>query len=839
MKDSKLFKNWGTFSKGMDAKSISLSFANHLEYSLSKDKYTATMRDAYHSLALAARDRMVERWIRTQQMYYDYDVKRVYYLSAEYLPGRLLINNLINLGMYEETKKVMEDLNMSLEEVAEQEPDPGLGNGGLGRLAACFLDSLATLEIPAYGYGIRYEFGIFDQEIRDLQQVERPEHWLKFGNPWEIARPESSFTVKFHGWVKESVTPEGRLRTELVDTRDVIGVAHDIPIPGYGNDTVNTLRLWSARASKEFDLHYFQHGDYLKAVEEKNISENISKVLYPNDEILAGQELRLKQQYFFVSCSIQDIVRRYLVNHHDFDRFPDKVAIQMNDTHPSLAVVELMRILLDEHGMDWEDAWEITVNSCAYTNHTLLSEALEKWPVSLFERLLPRHLKIIYEINRRLLRDVSLEHVGDNKRLERMSLIEERPEKQVNMARLAVVGSHSVNGVAKLHTTLMKENVFGDFVEMFPQKFNNKTNGITPRRWLLASNPGLAELITEKIGRDWPKKLERLAELEKFVEDEDFRRRFDEIKHQNKRKLAKETLRLTGVEVDPSSIFDVQVKRIHQYKRQLMNILHVISCWLRLKRDPDFMMHPRTFFFGGKAAPSYYMAKLIIRLICHVGEMVNGDNGTNFRLKVVFLPNYRVSLAEKIFPASDVSEQISTAGFEASGTSNMKFALNGALTVGTLDGANVEIMEEVGEENIFIFGLGAHEVEALRPRYNPRDYYEASNILKQAVDLVYEGFFNPEEPGLFRPLVEELFNTDSYMVLADFEAYAQCQQRVGVAYSDREGWTRKAIINVARMGKFSSDRAVTEYNRDIWLAPPLKITREDRPIPETEVASKI
>ncbi len=823
----------------MDAKSISLSFANHLEYSLSKDKYTATMRDVYLSLALAARDRMVERWIRTQQMYYDYDVKRVYYLSAEYLPGRLLTNNLINMGIYKETDKTMEDLNMNLDAVAEQEPDPGLGNGGLGRLAACYMDSLATLEIPAYGYGIRYEFGIFDQEIRNLQQVERPEHWLKFGNPWEIPRPEYNFTVKFYGWVKESVTPQGKLKTELMDTRDVIGVAYDIPIPGYGNETVNTLRLWSARASKEFDLKYFQHGDYLKAVEEKNVSENISKVLYPNDEILAGQELRLKQQYFFVSCSVQDIVRRYLVNHKDFSCFPDKIAIQMNDTHPSLAVVELMRILLDEHGLSWEDAWDITVNSCAYTNHTLLSEALEKWPVDLFERVLPRQLKIIYEINRRFLRDVNVMYLGDNERLERMSIVEERPKKQVNMAHLAVLGSHSVNGVARLHTRLVKENVFADFVEMFPQKFNNKTNGITPRRWLLAANPGLSELINEKVGKDWPKKLNKLVELEKYVEDEDFRRRFREIKYQNKQKLAEETYALTGVHVDPSSIFDVQVKRIHQYKRQILNVLHVISCWLRLKRDPGYHMHPRTFFFGGKAAPSYHMAKLTVRLICHVAQMVNGDAGANSRLKVVFLPNYRVSLAEKIFPASDISEQISTAGFEASGTGNMKFALNGALTVGTLDGANIEIKDEVGEENIFIFGLKAEEVEALRPRYNPRDYYEASNLLKKAVDLVYEGFFSPEQPGLFRPLMDELLNSDNYMIMADFDAYVQCQEQVGEAYADREEWTRKAIINVARMGKFSSDRAVTEYNRDIWLAPPLKITREDRPTPGREVASKI
>jgi starch phosphorylase len=828
MKDSALFKKWGTFAKGMDADAIQTSFAAHLEYSLSKDQYTFTTRDLYHALGLSARDRLIERWIRTQQMYYDHDVKRVYYLSAEYLMGRMLINNLINLGIYEETKKAVEDLRLDLEEITEMEPDAGLGNGGLGRLAACFLDSMATLEIPANGYGIRYEFGIFEQVIRNLGQAELPDSWLKYGNPWEIPRPEYSFTVHFNGRIKETTGHDGRLITEWVDTNDVIGIAYDYPIDGYDNNTVNTLRLWSSRASHEFDLNYFQHGDYLKAVEEKNISENISKVLYPNDNISQGKELRLKQQYFFVSCSIQDIIRRYLVNHDkSFDQFPEKVAIQMNDTHPSLAVVELMRLLLDEHGMSWDKAWDLTTRTCAYTNHTLLAEALEKWPVPMFGNLLPRHLQIIYEINRRFMRDVSVRYVGDNDRMKRMSIIEEGKEKKIRMANLAIVGSHSINGVAELHTSLLKQNVFKDFEEMFPGRINNKTNGITPRRWLLASNQGLVKIITEKIGDGWVKDLEQLKKIEEFAEDSGFQKRFNEVKRENKDRLAKLTFKLTGFNIDPDSIFDVQVKRIHEYKRQLLSILHVVYCWLKIKKEPGFEMHPRTFIFGGKAAPGYYAAKMAIKLICHVAEMINRDTTTNNMIKVIFLPNYRVSLAEKIIPAADVSEQISTAGYEASGTGNMKFALNGALTVGTLDGANIEIREEVGEENIYIFGLNAEEVSALGTNYEPREFYEKDPVLKKSIDLINQGFFSPEKLDLFHPLVESLLNNDQYLVLADFEDYCRCQKEVDEAFRNRETWTRKAIINVARMGKFSSDRTILEYNRDIWKAEPLKITRGD------------
>jgi starch phosphorylase len=826
MKKSTLFNNWGTFSKGTDWKSIQISFANHLEYSLSKDQYTATDRDLYLSLALSARDRLIERWIRTQQLYYNNDVKRVYYLSAEYLMGRLLVNNLINLGIYKDTKRAMEELNIDLDDLCENEPDMGLGNGGLGRLASCFLDSMATLEIPAYGYGIRYEFGIFDQAIRNLGQVELPENWLKYANPWEIARPEYSFNVHFYGRIKQIILPDGKLKTEWADTNDVIGIAYDIPIDGFDNNTVNTLRLWSARASKEFDLKYFQHGDYLKAVEEKNISENISKVLYPNDELFEGRELRLKQEYFFVSCSIQDIVRRYLVNHDSFDEFPDKVAIQMNDTHPALAIPELMRLLLDEHGIDWEKAWDITSRTCAYTNHTLLSEALEKWPVSMFEALLPRHLQIIYEINRRFLRDVAVRYLGDENRMRGMSIIEEDTEKRIRMAHLAIVGSHSVNGVAALHSKLLKEKELKDFDEMYPGKFNNKTNGITPRRWLLAGNQGLSELITSRIGNEWAKNLDHLRKIEPFINDSGFVKDWKAVKLANKKRLARIISDNTGIRIDPGSIYDIQVKRIHEYKRQLLNIIHVVYCWLKLKQEPGFSMHPRTFLFGGKAAPGYLTAKTIIRLICHVAEMLNRDSSTNKTIKVVFIPNYRVSLAEKIFPAADLSEQISTAGFEASGTSNMKFALNGALTIGTLDGANIEIMEEVGRENIFIFGLTSDEVSARRQAYSPREYYAKDPILARAIDLIREGFFSPEEPNIFHGLIDLLLNDDRYFILADFESYYNCHRDVDALYRDQDSWTQKAILNVARMGKFSSDRTIMEYNRDIWHAEPWPVIKE-------------
>jgi starch phosphorylase len=826
MQKSSLFKEWGIFHKGYDNRSLKYSFANHLEYSLSKDKFTATTRDLYYSLALSVRDRLIEQWINTQQLYHNNDVKRVYYLSAEYLMGRALVNNLINLDIYNSAKKAMSDLNLNLSELAEEEAEPGLGNGGLGRLAACFLDSLATLEIPSHGYGIRYEFGIFRQIIRNLGQEEQPDAWLQLGNPWEIKRPEYNYRVKFYGELKDMVWPDGSLKTEWINTTDVIGIAYDTPIAGYNNQTVNTLRLWSSRASTEFDLAYFQHGDYLKAVEEKNISENISKVLYPNDNNFEGKELRLKQQYFFVSCSIQDIIRRYMTEHHSFDEFPDKAAIQMNDTHPSLAIVELMRLLIDEQHLAWDNAWDITSRTCAYTNHTILSEALEEWPVSMFGKLLPRHLQIIFEINRRFLRRASIKHIGDNDCLERVSIIKEGKDKKIRMSHLAIIGSHSVNGVAKLHTKLLKSTIFKDFDDFYPSRIINITNGITPRRWLLECNPNLADLVSSKIGKGWIKDLDQLKEIEKFSEDTEFHKQFNDIKKRNKTILTAITEELTGFVLNPDSIFDVQIKRIHEYKRQLLNILHVITLWLQTKDGEEKNIHPRTFIFAGKTAPNYYISKMIIKLICYAAEIINSDPAG--LIKVVFLPNYNVTLAERIIPASDLSEQISTAGYEASGTGNMKLALNGALTIGTLDGANIEIKDRVGKENIFVFGLKTDEVEKLRHNYNPREYYLRTPLLKKTIDLIRDGFFSPESPDLFHALIDNLLNMDRFMVLADFDDYKRCQKEVDNSYKDRKSWTTKAILNVARMGFFSSDHTIKEYNRQIWGAKPLHITLPER-----------
>jgi len=825
MKESSLFRKWGIFHKGMDSKSLEFSFANHLEYSKSKDQFTATNKDLFFSLALATRDRMIEQWINTQQIYHRKKAKMVYYLSAEYLIGRALINNLINIGMYEEAEAAMENLNLNLSELVQEEPEPGLGNGGLGRLAACFLDSLATLEIPSFGYGIRYEFGIFRQELENLEQSEKPDAWLQFGNPWEIERPEYNYTVKFYGQTLNSTWPDGALKTEWINTNNVIGIAYDMPVAGYDNETVNTLRLWSSRASNEFDLDYFQDGDYIKAVQEKNISETISKVLYPDDSSVKGRELRLKQQYFFVSCSIQDIIRRYMTHNPTFDNLPDRAAIQLNDTHPSLAITELMRILVDEHHLPWEKSWEITVNTCAYTNHTVLSEALEEWPVRMFGRLLPRHLEIIYEINRRFLRRASVVHIGDNDFLSDISLIKEGREKKVRMANLSIVGSHSVNGVSGMHTQLLRDKIFSRFNELYPGKIKNITNGITPRRWLLTCNPGLSSLISEKIGTDWIKDLDQLGEIRKLAGDNSFRDEFSRVKQDNKKALADITEVLTGYDIEPDSIFDVQVKRIHEYKRQLLNIIHVISLWLESKENRNTDLYPRTFIFAGKSAPNYDMAKMIIKLICHVASIINTD--PDKLIKVVFLPNYNVTLAEKIIPAADISEQISTAGYEASGTGNMKLALNGALTVGTMDGANIEIAENVGKDNIFIFGGSSEQVEEMAPDYNPREYYLKNPVLKQAIDLIAGNFFCKEDPGAFRPLVDDLLNVDRYMVLADFESYRQCQRKADKNYRDRKSWITKAILNTAGMGALSSDHSIKEYNSKIWKAEPLHITRPD------------
>ncbi|HZX96788.1 MAG TPA: glycogen/starch/alpha-glucan phosphorylase [Myxococcales bacterium] len=809
-----------------EAAALLHSFTNHLLYSLARDQYSATTLDRYMSLALTARDRLIERWISTQQRYYRKDARRVYYLSAEFLMGRALGNNLINLGLYDVARDAMKMLNIDIADVLEQEVDAGLGNGGLGRLAACFLDSMATLDIPGYGYGIRYEFGMFEQEIKDGWQVEKPDEWLRLGNPWEIARPEYGVPVRFGGHVEEHGDDHARFRVRWTGGEQVVGMPYDTPIAGYGCNTVNTLRLWRARSSQDFDLQYFNEGDYEKAVLDKNRSETISKVLYPSDVKMFGKELRLRQQYFFVACSLHDIIRRHLVANASLENFAAKVAIQLNDTHPAVAIPELMRIFVDEHALPWEKAWELTQATFGYTNHTLLSEALETWSVELFGRLLPRHLAIIYEINRRFLRQVMSRFPYDEGRLARMSLIDEgsgSPEsKRIRMAYLAVVGSHSVNGVAALHTDLLKANLMKDFHEMWPQRFNNKTNGVTPRRWLLGANPLLADAITARIGDGWITHLEELEQLVPHAEDAGFRAEVGAIKQRNKEQLARYMEAENRVAIDRGSIFDVQVKRLHEYKRQLLNVLHIVALYLRIKKDASQPMVPRTFIFGGKSAPAYAAAKLIIKLINSVAGVINADPQVNGRLRVIFLANYRVSLAERIFPASDLSEQISTAGKEASGTGNMKFALNGALTIGTLDGANVEIREEVGADNFFLFGLTAQEVQQMQARgYRPRDYYESNPELKAVLDLIASGFFEPEHPDVFRGMVQSLLEQDTYMLLADFESYAQCQERVSKAFLDPDQWARMAVLNIAKMGKFSSDRTIKQYADEIWKAAPV------------------
>lgn len=812
---------------GMTVEAIKQALIDNLYYIQGKAEIFATPHDYFMALAHTIRDRLLYRRIKTAQTYLKNDVKVVNYLSAEFLIGRLLSNNLINMGLYEQVRQALEEVGLNLEDLMEREEEPGLGNGGLGRLAACMLDSLATLEIPAMGYGIRYEFGIFEQAIQDGWQVERRDEWLRYGNPWEIPRPEYRVKVKFGGRTEAYTDAQGRYRVNWIPERQVLGTPYDTPVPGYNNDTVNKLRLWSARSSEEFNFQVFNTGDYTRAVADKIFSENISKVLYPNDSTPQGQELRLEQQYFFVSCSIQDIIRLYLRNHDTFDTFPQKVAIQLNDTHPSIGVAELMRLLVDEYLVDWEQAWRITQETFAYTNHTLLAEALERWPVSLFGRLLPRHLDIIYEINHRFLQRLRVKYPGDEARLTRMSLIGEAPVKHIRMAHLACVGSHSVNGVAALHTELLKQRVMPDFYQLWPEKFTNKTNGVTPRRWLLMSNPRLAALITEKIGNNWVKHLEELKQLEAFVDDPEFCDRWRSIKQANKRQLAAYIEHHNGITVNPDSLFDVQIKRIHEYKRQLLNALYVVTLYNRIKQDPSIDILPRTFVFSGKAAPGYYMAKLIIKLVNAIAEVVNHDPDVGDRLKVAFLANCSVSLAQQIYPAADLSEQISMAGKEASGTGNMKFAMNGALTIGTLDGANVEIREAVGAENFFLFGLTADEVYDLKARgYNPQEYYNTNGELKAVINRIASGYFSHGLSSIFEPIVESLLNNDQYLNCADYQSYIDCQAQVATAYRDQANWTRMSILNAANMGKFSSDRTIQEYCREIWHVEPVTITLE-------------
>jgi starch phosphorylase len=815
---------------GLGADTIAEALIDNLYYLQAKLPLNATRNDWYMALAYTVRDRMLDRYVRTIETitHTNQSPKAVAYLSAEFLTGPHLGNSLINLGIWQTTQEAVAKVGQDLSDLLEQEEEPGLGNGGLGRLAACYMDSLATLNVPAIGYGIRYEFGIFDQAIRDGWQVELTDKWLRFGNPWEIVRSEINFQVKFGGHTEPYYDEQGRYRVRWLPAKVVKGVAYDTLVPGYQVLTTDLLRLWKAEAAESFDFEAFNVGDYYAAVEEKVISETISKVLYPNDEPEVGKRLRLAQQYFFVSCSLQDMIRLHLMRGKKLDDFDSYWAAQLNDTHPSIAVAELMRLLVDEHAMDWDQAWAITQRTCGYTNHTLLSEALEKWPLALFGKILPRHLEIIYEINRRFLDDLRLRYPGDDQLLGRLSLIDEAGEKYVRMAHLASVGSHAINGVAALHTELLKQTVLRDFHAVAPEKFINVTNGVTPRRWIALSNPKLAALITSKIGNRWMSDLEKeLERIEPFAGDADFQREWQTVKTDNKRVLAGFIKDRTGIVVDPQSLFDIQVKRLHEYKRQHLNILYVITLYNQLKRGADAGVTPRTVIFGGKAAPGYRMAKLIIKLINSVAAVINQDAKVSEILKVVFIPDFNVKNGQRVYPAADLSEQISTAGKEASGTGNMKFAMNGALTIGTLDGANVEIREAVGAENFFLFGLTADEVGTLKANgYRARGIYEANPALREAIDLINAGFFSNGDRELFRPLVESLLNRDDYMLLADYQSYVDCQLRVSESYHDQTNWTRMSILNSARVGRFSSDRSIREYCRDIWNVSPITTVAE-------------
>ncbi|MBN1983645.1 MAG: glycogen/starch/alpha-glucan phosphorylase [Chitinivibrionales bacterium] len=815
---------WAIYFKGLDAESIRRGFLHKLEYNLSKDKYTYVDHDGYLSLAYAVRDRLIERWIITQQKYHRENVKRIYYLSLEFLMGRLLDSNITNLGMYESTQQAIDGLKLSYEDIEDQEVDAGLGNGGLGRLAACFLDSMATMELPAIGYGIRYEFGIFTQKIVQGYQKEQPEQWLETVNPWEIERAEYTCRVQFYGSVDYQEDSEGNEIATWRDTENVLAVPFDTPIPGFDTATVNTLRLWSARSANEIDLEHFQAGDYIRACQDKLSSENISKVLYPNDSNHSGRELRLKQQYFFTSASLQDIIRRFLAENDNFLEFPNKVSIQLNDTHPSIAIAELMRLLIDVYKLPWNKAWNVVVKTFAYTNHTLMPEALEKWPVNLMKNLLPRHMDIIYKINSKFLRLVSYKYPQDTDRRRRMSLIEEGDSPQIRMAYLAIVGSHSVNGVAKLHTELLSHGLVRDFYELWPEKFNSKTNGITQRRWLYKSNRPLSHLISSRIGTAWVKDLFELKKLTQFSSDPSFQKEWQAVKYACKRRLADKLRKYENLSINPDMLFDIQIKRIHEYKRQLLNVLHCIHLYNELKSGKRNNFIPRTVFFGGKAAPGYYMAKLIIKFINSVEQVINHDPDTCEYLQVYFIPNYRVTLAEYLIPAADLSEQISTAGTEASGTGNMKFALNGALTIGTRDGATIEMCEEIGEQNMFLFGLTAREVDEVRASgYVPYEYYKKSDALRKVIDLINTDYFSPENPHLFKPLIDSLFNSDRYLIFADFESYCECHRRASDCYRDQVKWTEMSIQNVASIGKFSSDRTIRQYAEEIWDVKPVHI----------------
>ena len=809
---------------GTSHETLRRAVLDNLFYIQGKFPGIATPNDYYMALAYTVRDRLLHRWVKTVETWLQKDVKIVCYLSAEFLMGPHLGNNLINLGIEDPVRQAVEAAGQNLDELLNQEEEPGLGNGGLGRLAACYLDSLATLEVPAIGFGLRYEHGIFHQAIRDGWQVEMTDNWLHLGNPWEIPRPENHFEVKLGGHTERTRDADGKERIRWIPDRVVKGAPFDTPISGYRVNTCNTLRLWKAEAAESFDFQAFNTGDYYGAVDEKVASENLTKVLYPNDEPIAGKQLRLEQQYLMVSCSLQNIIDMHHQAGGQLEYLHKLWAVQLNDTHPAVAVAELMRLLVDEHSMEWDRAWHITVETCGYTNHTLLPEALEKWPLPLFARVLPRHLEIIYEINHRFLESVELRFPGDNDRLARMSLIDENGLKSVRMANLACVGSHAINGVAALHTELVKKDVLRDFYEMMPEKFSNKTNGVTPRRFVALSNPGLSRLITRHIGDGWIKNLDELRGLEAFAEQQNFQNEWQSIKRENKHRLAELVRERTGVETDPDSLFDILVKRIHEYKRQHLSVLHIITLYNRIKENPEADVTPRTFIFGGKAAPGYHLAKLIIKLVNGVAEVVNTDADVGGRLKVAFFPDFGLKSGQLIYPAADLSEQISMAGKEASGTGNMKFSMNGALTIGTLDGANIEIREEVGADNFFLFGLTVEQVKERKARgYNPREYYDSDKTLRRAIDQIRSGVFSRGDTELFEPLVRALLQWDEYLVLADYRSYIECQDQAGRLYRDQYQWTRAAILNVARMGKFSSDRSIRQYCEDIWHARPVPI----------------
>lgn len=807
-----------------EPETLKQSILDHLNYTQAKPLNLATVNDWYMAVAYAVRDRMMQNWINLLHRLTDEDLKIVGYLSAEFLMGPHLGNAVINLGVYDEIKEAVESLGLDFQQIINQEEEPGLGNGGLGRLAACYLDSLTTLKVPAIGYGIRYEFGIFDQQIVDGWQVEKTDKWLRYGNPWEIARPEVRFNVKLGGHTESYADESGKYRVSWVPEYQVSGVAYDTPVPGYKNGAVNLLRLWKSEAVESFDFTAFNKGDYFGAVNEKIFSETISKVLYPNDESYKGKRLRLTQQYFFVSCSLQDILRLQRIRGHAIEALDGSAQLQLNDTHPSIAVAELMRLLIDEYDFDWDKAWRITKNTLSYTNHTLLPEALEKWPLPLFASLLPRHLEIIYEINSRFLDEIKAAYPGDEQLVRSLSIIDEQGEKYVRMAHLACVGGHAINGVSALHTELLKQDVMHDFYRINPEKFFNVTNGVTPRRWMKLYNPALCELISSKIGEGWITHLDtELGQLEQYADDPAFQQEWQQIKYKNKIELAQLVKERTGIDVDPVSLYDVQVKRIHEYKRQHLNALHIVHLYNQIKKNPSLDIVPRTFIFGGKAAPGYYIAKLVIKFINSIADTVNNDPDVNGRIKVVFFPDFNVKNSEYIYRAANLSEQISTAGKEASGTGNMKFALNGALTIGTLDGANVEMHELIGDENFFLFGLRTEEVMAAKHQgYNPYDVYQSYPALKETIDLVQAGVFSTRDRSMFDPVIGALLRNDPYMVLKDFQSYIECQQRVADAYRNNTHWTKMSILNVARMGKFSSDRSIKEYCDNIWKVQPLR-----------------